>query len=307
MEKPLSVSLTGDAVAFVRDHPRTQTRTDRRCACGPTGELSDSAVCRIEQRGFALARHDAIQQESSRRRVAPALALFFVCELAAVRQGQPPLRSCAGIEHDDGRPRPRLPGHVAGAVAGERDNARRQATERRTRSIRSSRRRNARHHSREAHERRAPPPARSFPLAASDPHTTTNTATLTPMRRLRIAASSSSGFANGTPKADADEAIRELHRSGGTRLSRSRTTLCSRASPFRPSLRVTPLLTSKHVLGSTLAVPTYRPPLIARITISPPATVGQLMVPRGNGGSEFNPRMSAVTRVRLVTCLTLER
>jgi hypothetical protein len=31
------------------------------------------------------------------------------------------------------------------------------------------------------------------------------------------------------------------------------------------------------------------------------------MVPRGNGGSEFNPRMSAVTRVRLVTCLTLER
>jgi hypothetical protein len=94
---------------------------------------------------------------------------------------------------------------------------------------------------------------------------------------------------------------RELHRLGGTRRSSSRKTLVTRGSLPSPDLYVTPFVTSEHEPSSTSTVPTFPPSLSGSITMSPPTRPGQLVLALGKDGSEFNPRMSAITRLRLST------
>jgi hypothetical protein len=90
-------------------------------------------------------------------------------------------------------------------------------------------------------------------------------------------------------------AIREIHRSSGTRRSSSRKTLLTRGSLLSPDLYVTPFVTSKHVSSSTSTVPTFRPYLSGSITISFPTPLGQLMLPLGKGGSEFKAPSGALS------------
>src|ERR1039458_6851083 len=141
-------------------NPQHITRPDGRPVCR-VRESYGRPVSAVEQRAFQRTPTPTAQQEASRRRVAPVVTLFFVRELAAHRQIQPPLRSRAGIEHDDGRPDPRLPSHVATTVASEGDRACYESSE--GNCARSARRRGQRQaHHREPHDgrRQAPPSLR---------------------------------------------------------------------------------------------------------------------------------------------------